>query len=298
MLIFTTTFLPMNFCTKTLSIPWLPLPLYYLLLLCRSSHLCCQHHSFLLTMPCLIITPTSAATGVAPKVIGVPTATVTLSRTGDNLLQIGGQTTGSRPGATPALGSGLDSSMYAANCAPVSVTQLLIVHSFTKAFSILLLTLLLGIFLLRLGSPTWHKSTSHLILELWLILHPILVMIICMLVTVRTLTYSILDILHYIPQNACLPYLMFSICLTLPNCCYLFKNSAVIITFILNFTLLCFMWRISSPRKFSFSVKVMMVFISSPSLLPRQFLKLFGLLASSRLPTCGIFVWVIQLLTF
>jgi hypothetical protein len=80
---------------------------------------------------------------------------------GDNLLQIGGQTIGNRPGATLALGSGLDSSMYAANYAPVSVTQLLIVHSFAIAFSSLLLTLLLGIFLLRLGSPTQRKSTRH-----------------------------------------------------------------------------------------------------------------------------------------
>jgi hypothetical protein len=159
--------------------------------------------------------------------------------------------------------------------------------------------LLLGIFLLRLGSPTPAQiNTSHLILELWPILHPILVMIICMLVTVKALTYPILDILYYIPQNACLHYLMFSLCLTLPNHCYLFKNSIVIIMFILNFTLLCFMRRISSPRKFSFPVRVMMIFMSSPSLLPRQFLKLFGLLASPRLPTCGINVWVIQPLAF
>ena len=33
--------------------------------------------------------------------------------------------------------------------------------------------------------------------------------------------------------------------------------------FILNFTLLCFMLRISSLRKFSFSIRVMMVFMSS-----------------------------------
>jgi len=66
---------------------------------------------------CLITTPTLAATGVALEVIGIPTATVPLSRTEANLLQIGGQTTGSRPGAILVLGSGLDSSMYAANCA-------------------------------------------------------------------------------------------------------------------------------------------------------------------------------------
>ena len=154
MLIFTSTFLHMNFCTRTPSIPCLPLLLYCLLLLCRSNHHCCQHHSFLPTMLCLITTPTSAATGVTLEVIGVPTAIVTLPRTGANLLQIGGQTTGSRPGATLALGSGLDSSMYAANCSPVSVTQLLIVPSFAAALSSPLLTLLLGMFLLRLGSPT------------------------------------------------------------------------------------------------------------------------------------------------
>jgi hypothetical protein len=42
----------------------------------------------------------------------------------------------------------------------------------------------------------------------------------------------------------------------------------------------------------------MMVFMSSSSLLPRQFLKLFGLFTSPRLPTCDIIVWVIQPLTF
>ena len=45
-------------------------------------------------------------------------------------------------------------------------------------------------------------------------------------------------------------------------------------------------------------VRVMMVFMSSLSLLPCQFLKLFGLLASPRLLTCGIVVWVIQPLAF
>ena len=166
MLIFTATFLPMNFCTRTLSILWLPLPLYCVLLLYRSSHHCCQHHSFLLIMLCLITAPTLAATGVILEVIGIPIATITLPRTRTNLLQIGGQTTSSRPGATPVLGSGLDSSMYAAICAPVSITQLPIVPSFTAALSSPLLTLLLGMFLLRLGSPTPAQiNTSHLILN-------------------------------------------------------------------------------------------------------------------------------------
>jgi hypothetical protein len=101
------------------------------------------------------------------RVIGVPTATATLPKIRANLLQIGGQTTSSRPGATPALGSGLDSSMYAATCALVSVTQLPIVPSFTAALNSPLLTLLLGMFLLRLGSLTLAQiNTSHLILDL------------------------------------------------------------------------------------------------------------------------------------
>ena len=99
-------------------------------------------------MLCLITAPTLAATGVILEVIGIPIATVTLPRTGANLLQIGGQTTSSRPGATQGLGSGLDSSMSAANYAPVSVTQLPVVPSFATAPNIPLLTLLLGMFLL------------------------------------------------------------------------------------------------------------------------------------------------------
>jgi len=42
--------------------------------------------------------------------------------------------------------------------------------------------------------------------------------------------------------------------------------------------------------KFSFLVRVIMVFMTSSSLLSHQFLKLFGLLASLRLLTCGIVV--------
>jgi hypothetical protein len=167
MLIFTATFLPMNFCTRTLSIPWLLLPLCCLFLLCRSSYLCCQHPSFLHTMLCLITAPTSAATGVALEVIGIPTATVLLPRTGATLLQIGGQTTGSKPNAIPVLGSGLDNNMYAANCALELGTQLPIVPNFVATLRSPLLILLLGISFLQLGSPTPAQiNTSHLILKL------------------------------------------------------------------------------------------------------------------------------------
>jgi hypothetical protein len=116
---------------------------------------------------CLIIAPTLAAIEVALEVIGIPTATVSLPITGANLLQIGGQTTGSRPSAILVLGSGLDSSMYAANCASVLGTHLPIVPSFVASLISPLLILLLGIFLLRLGSLTPAQiNTSHLILEL------------------------------------------------------------------------------------------------------------------------------------
>ena len=155
MLIFTTTFLPMNFCTRTLFIPWLLLPIYYLLLLLyRSSHHCCQYHSFLFTMLWLITTLTSSTKGFAIKVFDVPTTTIILSKTGVNLLQIGGQTTSNRPGKTLVLGIGLDSSMYAANCAPVSATQLPSVPSFATALNDHMLILLLPMNLLWLGFPT------------------------------------------------------------------------------------------------------------------------------------------------
>ena len=102
-----------------------------------------QPHNFLLTMLCFITTLTSAATEVTLEVIDIPTTTITLPKTRVNLLQIGGQTTNSRRGATSTLESVLDNSMYAAYCS-----------SFVAALSNPLLTLLLGMLLLRLGSST------------------------------------------------------------------------------------------------------------------------------------------------
>jgi len=114
-------------------------------------------------MLCLITAPTSAATGVTLEVIGIPTATIPLPITGATLLQIGGQTTGSKPGVIPVL----DSNMYAANCALVLGTQLPIVPSFVAALRSPLRILLLGISLLRPGSLTPAQiNMSHLILEL------------------------------------------------------------------------------------------------------------------------------------
>jgi len=129
--------------------PLLPTPQF-------SAHHDMSHHS-----------PNFSRNKDCSRGIGVPTATATLPKIGANLLQIGGQTTSSRPGATSALGSGLDSSMYAANCALVLVTQLPIVPSFAAALNSPMLTLLLGMFLLRLGSLTLAQiNTSHLILDL------------------------------------------------------------------------------------------------------------------------------------
>jgi hypothetical protein len=105
---------------------------------------------------CLIIAQTSAVIGVVLKVIGVPTATVTLTRTRANLLQTSSQTIGSRIGATPAATNGLDNSMFAANCAPVSVTLLPIVLSFAAIPSNPLLTLVVG----NVSAVTWFPDTS------------------------------------------------------------------------------------------------------------------------------------------
>jgi len=91
----------------------------------------------------------------------------TTTSQGVTLLPTGDQPIGCRTGAMQGLLSGLDSSMFVANCAPTLVIQLHIVPSFTAVHSSLLLTLMLGMFLLRLGSPTPAQiNTSHLILQL------------------------------------------------------------------------------------------------------------------------------------
>jgi hypothetical protein len=91
----------------------------------------------------------------------------TTTSQGVTLLPTGDQPIGCRTGTMQGLLSGLDSSMFVANCAPTLVIQLHIVPSFTAVHSSLLLTLMLGMFLLRLGSPTPAQiNTSHLILQL------------------------------------------------------------------------------------------------------------------------------------
>ena len=87
-----------------------------------------------------------------------------------------------------------------------------------------------------ISAPTWFSNTGanqHVT--------PDLVMITYMLVTVRVILYPILGIPCYVPLNAPLHYLTFSMFLILPNHCYMFKNFIVIIIFILNFMPLYFM---------------------------------------------------------
>jgi len=64
------------------------------------------------------------------------------------------QIIGRRIGATQRLDNGLDRRISAANYAQISVIQLFIVPSFVAVPSNPLLTMLLGMFLLRLGSLT------------------------------------------------------------------------------------------------------------------------------------------------
>jgi len=92
-------------------------------------------------------------------------------------------------------------------------------------------------------------NTSHLTLQLWLLQNHILVTIICMLVMVRDFPYLISVIPKYIHLIILSPCLMFFMFLQSRNVCFLFRNFILITMFILNFTLLCFMSRISTPMK-------------------------------------------------
>jgi len=118
-------------------------------------------------------------------------------------------------------------------------------------------------------------------------------MITCMLVMVRDFTYLILVILsyiHHIVPSLCLKFFMSHI---FKNLCFLFRNFILITVFNLNFTHLCFISRISTPRHYSFSIIVKMVSMFCSSLLSCQFLKLIGLLAYLLLLIYVIVDWVI-----
>jgi len=93
----------------------------------------------------------------------------------------------------------------------------------------------------------------------------------------------------YTPHRSSL-YLMSCIFLQSRNLCFLFRNFVLIIMFILNFTLFCFMSRISTPMKYFSQDRVKMVSILclGSSLLSRQFLKPIGLPAFLLLLICGI----------
>jgi len=86
---FTTTSLPMNFCIRPPFNPWMEAYLCYHHLYCRSHH-CWQ--CLLLILPHLITTPILVVIGVVLVATGVPTATVTIIRTGLAISYIG-QTT-------------------------------------------------------------------------------------------------------------------------------------------------------------------------------------------------------------
>jgi len=118
-------------------------------------------------------------------------------------------------------------------------------------------------------------------------------MITCMLVMVRDFTYLILVILsyiHHIVPSLCLKFFMSHI---FKNLCFLFRNCILITMFNLNFTHLCFISRISTPRHCSFSIIVKIVSMFCSSLLSCQFLKLIGLLAYLLLVIYVIVDWII-----
>jgi len=188
--------LPMNFYTRPPFNPWI------------QAHICCLSHCYWhclqLTLPYLSTTPILIIIGAILMATNVSTTTTTTIKTRlttvasiSLLLPTLGRATDSRIGA-PLID--FLSRMSSVNCSPPSATQLHYVHSFgavaNNLFTILLLVMVLAV----LGSRTpMQTNTLHLILQIWPILHPILVMIICKMVTVRALPYLILDIPRYIP---------------------------------------------------------------------------------------------------
>jgi hypothetical protein len=161
----------------------------------------------------------------------VPTAITTVTNTGLIFVSFRAllPPTGSRIEDHLVLYSGLLigplSITSSANSTSSSTIQHLNTLSFVAMNNSLLLILLLVMFLLLFGSRTLMRpNTSHLILQLWLNLHPISVMVICMLVMVKAFLYLILDIPCYISQNTLFPYLTFFMFLILPNHYFLLKK--------------------------------------------------------------------------
>jgi len=115
-------------------------------------------------------------------------------------------------------------------------------------------------------------NTSHLILQIWQCPNHISIMIIFILVMAMAFSYLILDILSYIHQNKPSLYLTFSMYHIFKSHCFLFRNFALIIIFIFNFTHLCLILKMSTPKHCSFPARVKMVSMFFSSLLPHQFL--------------------------
>jgi hypothetical protein len=119
--------------------------------------------------------------------------------------------------------------------------------------------------------------------------NPISVMINYMLVVVKALLYLTPPKISCIHQNVPSPYptyYMFHILKKKDY--YLFNNFVVKILSFLHFTLLFSMSRISPSKKFSFPVRVKMVFMSFSRLLPQPYRKHFCPLTCPLLPIFGI----------
>jgi len=166
-----------------------------------------------------------------------------------------------------ATGSAVGGKIHAANCAKHSAIQpLTTLNSSIEAMDNNLVQIWRCIIfpqqVLPIGFQTPVKiNTLHLTLHVWLPQNHISIMIICMLVMVRDSPYIISVIqkyIHLIVLSLCLVFFMF---LQSGNICFLFKNFVLITIFILNFTLLYFMSRISTPIKSISQVKVKMVFM-------------------------------------
>jgi len=232
----------MSFFTRPPFNPWLSTLFYCLHCLCYLRPI----------LPSIIIPPTSVVTKVIFMATCVPIATATATNTGltfmvfKGLLTLtGSRVTGSITEGTLVLCSGLLNSplsrMSSVSSASLSVTQPLNALSFVAMDNNQLPILLLVMFLLLLGPRTLvQTNTLRLILWLCLSMHPISVMIICMLVTVKAFPYPILGIPCYILQNTFLPYLTFFKFLKLSSDYFLFRNFIMIIMSILNFMHLCF----------------------------------------------------------
>ena len=138
------------------------------------------------------------------------------------------------------------------------------------------------------------------ILPVWHTQNPISVMINYMFVMVRDLLYLIPHIISYILQNESLPCLIYYMFhkLNKKKDYSLFNNFVMKILSLLNFTLLFSMSRISSLRKFFFSVRVKMASMPFQSLLPHLYRKLCCLLACPLSPIFGIVNSVTQVHVF